>query len=100
MITASKILSKKKPKVRNSWSKQKVVFTCTLRDLRKGLGLTLREVAGCGVDIATINRAEYGHEIHLSHALALAAFYEKPIEEIWSSGAARRQQKESAGAKS
>lgn len=84
MITATKIAAKKKPKQRKAWRTQTQVFSCKLRSIREHLGLTMREVAGCGVDIASIARAEQGFEVTLTHALILAKFFEKPIEEIWS----------------
>jgi transcriptional regulator with XRE-family HTH domain len=83
MITAAKIAAKKPPKERRAWKSQKIVLRSSLRELREKLGLTLREVSNCGVDIASIQRAEQGFEITLTHALILAAFYEMPVQDIW-----------------
>jgi len=83
MLTAAKIASKKKPKKPKLWTSQKKIFNCELRELRVQLGLTMRDVSKCGVCLATIARAEQGFEIELSHAIMLAKFFEKPIEEIW-----------------
>lgn len=91
MITANKIASQKKPRKLKSWADHEIVFPiCELRRCREDLGLTVRDVERCGVSKATIHRAEQGFELHLSHALALAAFYEKPIEEIWGKWASRK----------
>jgi len=55
-----------------------------LKLVRSSLGLSLRDVEqGCGVPNATLCQAEYGAEITLSNAMALAWFYGKKIEELW-----------------
>jgi DNA-binding XRE family transcriptional regulator len=90
MLTALKLAAQKKPKKMQAWNHQKVIFSCCLHTLRKNLGLTLRDVSKCGVDIATIARAERGHEIHLSHALRLAALFERSVSDIWKEVEARK----------
>jgi DNA-binding XRE family transcriptional regulator len=84
MITASKLSAKKKPRVLKAWSNKEPIFHCKIREMRKKLNLTLRDVSGSGVDIATLSRAERGHELRLSNALAIAAFFECDPRDIWS----------------
>lgn len=52
--------------------------------IREGLGLTQRDVSsGSGVNNATVADAEAGFEVSLTTAIKLAAFFGKPIEELW-----------------
>jgi DNA-binding XRE family transcriptional regulator len=83
MITAQDISSKKKPRKLKSWATQKIVLNCSMRELRHSMNLTIRDVERSGVDKSTIHRAERGFEVHLSHAIQLARFFQKSIEEIW-----------------
>ncbi len=59
-------------------------YRCRILELRNALGLTQRDVAeGCGVEGPTIHEAEHGRELTLAVALRIAAFFGKPVEEIW-----------------
>jgi hypothetical protein len=81
MVTAHKIASRKKrPKTRIEPAK---VFDCYLKEIRLDMFLTLADVSKSGVDMATIARAEGGAEIKLSNAIRLAAFFQRPVEQIW-----------------
>lgn len=55
-----------------------------LKKLREDAKLSFGDVAsGSGVGAQTISSAEDGSDISLSRALALAAFWEMTVEEIW-----------------
>jgi predicted transcriptional regulator len=60
-----------------------VVPNC-LAKLRSDAGLSLGDVeSGSGVGSQTVSSAEEGGDISLSRAMALAAFWEQSIGEIW-----------------
>lgn len=55
-----------------------------LRELRQKRGLTLAKVADqAKLSVPTVARAELGHELSLTNALKLAAFYKQSIEQLW-----------------
>lgn len=55
-----------------------------LKELRDAAGLSLGDVEhGSGVGSQTVASAEDGGDISLSRALALAAFWEMKINDIW-----------------
>lgn len=55
-----------------------------LKELREAAKLSLGDVeAGSGVGSQTVASAEAGGDVSLSRAMALAAFWELPINEIW-----------------
>ncbi len=59
-------------------------YRCRILELRNALGLTQAAVANAiGSHGPVINDAEHGREVSLATALKVAAFFGKPIEEIW-----------------
>ena len=59
-------------------------WLCHAKELRTALDLTLVQVATeLGVSVPTLHRIESGTEPRLAVALKMAAFYGKPVGEIW-----------------
>jgi transcriptional regulator with XRE-family HTH domain len=51
-----------------------------VRRERENLGLSIRQLAvKCGIANSTVSRAEEGHDLALSSALALAAVLDRPL---------------------
>lgn len=83
MLTADKVAKRKKPRIYKSL-RGEPVFHSELRAMREQWGLSVRDVEKeTGVTKSTIFRAEHGMEVELGHALRLARFFSKTIEEIW-----------------
>jgi transcriptional regulator with XRE-family HTH domain len=62
----------------------RVAWRSELFRIRKSWGLTLRQVAkGTGISISTLNRAERGADIYLSHATKIAKYFGLTILELW-----------------
>jgi transcriptional regulator with XRE-family HTH domain len=59
-------------------------FRCRVRELRAADRGSLRFVAAMtGVCVAELRRIEDGKDPRLSDALALAAYFELPVTEVW-----------------
>jgi DNA-binding XRE family transcriptional regulator len=60
------------------------VWDCRLREIRTALGLTQTQVAvSCGSTSWAVSRIEDGCDPSLKVALALAAFFGRPVAELW-----------------
>ncbi len=83
MTSPAEAIAAKKPP-RRERKKPVLSWVCLLRQRRKDLGLTLREVAeGSGIHLQTIHTLEGGTDPMLSTARQLAAFFGEPVEAIW-----------------
>jgi DNA-binding XRE family transcriptional regulator len=86
-MSAAEVLSRKKatnPRPKPVYSRSPKL-NCKVKELRKSLGLTQQDVAlAVGVTRPTVWAAERGWEITLTTALAVARFFGRPVEEIWS----------------
>jgi DNA-binding XRE family transcriptional regulator len=61
-----------------------VKLISNLRLLRRGRNISLRDAAKASrISPATLSRIELGYDPDLATALRAAAFYEKPVEQIW-----------------
>jgi DNA-binding XRE family transcriptional regulator len=75
---------KRKPK-REPYLLKKGILNSRIRHFRQTNGLTLRDVSkASGVDVATVNRMEFGCETMLSTALKIAKFFEVTVEDLFS----------------
>lgn len=84
-MTPAEKFSKKYGKTKMAHpSGRKVVWHCRILEMRRELGLTLREIEGeTGVSSAVLSTIEHGTDPQLSTASRIAAFFGKPIHEIW-----------------
>lgn len=83
MSPAEKLAKKIKSKRRQIRARIGII-DCKVRDLRHSLGLSTQAAAqGCGMSIANFNRVERGGDVQMTSAKKLAAFFGKPIEELW-----------------
>ncbi len=65
-------------------ARRAATWVCRLRDERKRLGLTLREVSErVGMWLGTLADIERGSEPALTTARKLAAFYGMSVESLW-----------------
>lgn len=53
--------------------------------IRKGFRSQQEAADAIGVERRIVQKAEYGHGITLEHALKIATFYERPVEELFGS---------------
>ncbi len=59
-------------------------FVCELSALRKGLKLSQVQVAAViGITSVRLSQIEHGESPSLTHAMSLARFFGKPVEELW-----------------
>lgn len=78
-VSQVKVKAKKAPA---SWRKK--VFSCSLRDLRRKHGLTLRDVADeTGLSLSTVHTVELGCSPQLLAAMAIAKFFETTVERMF-----------------
>lgn len=76
--------AKKKRAMWGSLPKKRPAFVTRLREFRHRRGLTQAEVAErSGVSVAAVWAAERGADVSLTTAVKLAAFYDTPIERLW-----------------
>lgn len=82
MTPAERVASRKpssKPKL-----VRKVVWICHLRERRRALKISLRDVSkNIGIAMSVISNAERGFEVGLRTAYKLAVFYGAAVEELW-----------------
>ncbi len=83
MTSPAEAIAAKKPP-RRGRKRPVLSWVCHLKQRRKDLGLTLKEVAaGSGIHLQTIHTLEGGTDPLLSTARQLAEFFGAPVEEIW-----------------
>lgn len=82
MTPAEKIAASKPP--RNGRVIRPRVWDCKLKDARKALRLTLKDVSeATGINPGTVHLIEHGTDLHLTTARTLAAFFGKTVEALW-----------------
>ncbi len=94
MTTPAERLAAKKPwrrPSRNGVTLHKKVWYCGLREVREELKISMRDVAkAVGLSLTAYWQIEHGTDPMLSNAVKLAAFFGKPVEELWSKRRATR----------
>lgn len=82
---AEQLAKEKRSSPRKQPAARRRIWNCKLRELRMALDLTQRDVAAAvGLSCAGYHQIEVqGNDVCLSTCVRLAAFFGKPIEEIW-----------------
>lgn len=71
-------------KMNRGGSGRKLVWKCRLHEMRDKLNLTLRDIeAQTGVSSANLSTIEYGTDLQLTTAVAIAEFFGVSVAEMW-----------------
>ncbi len=83
-MTPAEELAVTRAKSPRTWQRRVERFVCRVREVREGLNLSRAAVGGeLGFTAAFLTNVERGVGINLTTALKIAAFFGRPVEELW-----------------